>query len=78
MSRVDYPAAPYDAELQPALEELLRSFSPALHPEDIQILRGAKLNPDQVGITAAHGRALRLHPSRAVSVPGDPRRHRAG
>jgi acetyl esterase/lipase len=36
----------FDAELQPVLDELLKSFSPSLRSEDIPMLRAAKLNPD--------------------------------
>ena len=46
MSAVKYSAPPFDAELQPVLDVLLESFSPALYPEDIPMLRAAKLTPD--------------------------------
>jgi acetyl esterase/lipase len=46
-----HPAPPYDAELQSVLDVMLETFSPALHPEDIPMLRAAKLAPDADELT---------------------------
>lgn len=46
MSTVKPVAPPIDAGLQPVLDEMLKSFSPALYPEDIPMLREAKLAPN--------------------------------
>jgi hypothetical protein len=52
MSTTAIPAPPYDAELEAALEVLHESFSPALYPRDIPMLRSAKLNPDAEELTS--------------------------
>lgn len=46
MTPSNHPAPSIDAGLQPTLDVLLESFSPALLPEDIPMLRAAKLAPD--------------------------------
>jgi acetyl esterase/lipase len=51
MSTVKHAAVPFDAGLRPVLDVLLESFSPALYPRDIPMLRAAKLAPDADELT---------------------------
>ncbi|WP_187977149.1 alpha/beta hydrolase fold domain-containing protein [Mycetocola sp. JXN-3] len=60
------PAPPIDAELKPVQDVLMESFSPALHAEDIPMLRAAKLAPDADELVA--GRAI-THTEHRIAGP---------
>lgn len=69
MSAVTPVAPPFDAGLRPALDTLLESFSPALYPKDIPLLRAAKLAPNADELT--QGRPVEYFQRTIAGPAGD-------